>query len=169
MNNELEDVTQELLSESVGNIDAKRVFIWMQNDDIEVLGATFKLLHKNEHYSRIVPPLCFADYHRFHLRYYERCLRVNPNGTWSDSRYSAAHSFVVWFEGIWEDTSHPREALGELKSLLENLYREGDEELRCCIVTGVLEHLFENPSIREFFDDWKRHSVLRSAYSQAVE
>ncbi len=167
--NELAEVTGELLAESASlAIPARTICNWMKSEDIEVLGAVFRLLHKKEHYSRIDPPLTFSDYHPFHLRYYERCLRENPDGKWSDSSYLAAHSLVAWFNGIWKDPSTPKQAFEELKAMLARLYREGDARLRTCIITGALEHLFENRQIRQFFDDWKEDPALKEAYSEAL-
>jgi hypothetical protein len=169
MSRALDEIASELLSsEAKDIIAADRVRGWMKSDDIEALGATFSLLHNPEHYSRINPPLKFEDYRRFHLRYYERCLNENPVGVWSDSRYLAAHSLVAWFNGLWNDNTVPREALTELKSLLERLYREGDKDLRCAIITGALEHLFENREVLKFFRDWKTDSVLLPAYEEAL-
>ena len=165
---ELAEVTAQLLSESpAARIMADKVFHWMKSNNIEVLGAVFKLLHKQEHFCRIEPPLTFSDYHPFHLHYYERCLRENPDGVWTESRYFAAHSLVAWFKGIWKDPSIPKRAFRELKSMLARLYHEGDEQLRTCIITGALEHLFESRDISKFFSDWKDDPVLKEAYHEA--
>jgi hypothetical protein len=135
---------------------------------LEVLGAVFKLLHKPEHYNRIEPPLTFGDYRAFHLNYYERCFRENPEGTWSDSRYIAAHSFVAWFFGLWNDETVSRDALAELKALLARLYSEGDEKLKVAVVTGALEHLFTDRKIVRYFADWKSDERLKAAYFEAL-
>lgn len=140
----------------------------MTNPDLEVMGAVFKLLHKPEHYSRIKPPLDFEDYQHFHVNYYERCLRENPDGVWCDSRYIAAHSLVAWFKGLWNDKTVSRDALRELKSLLARVYRSGDEKLKVAVITGALEHLFTDPTILRFFADWKDDPQLKAAYFEAL-
>lgn len=165
---ELDEIVKELLSERPERIICNnQLRRWMKSSDIETLGAAFKLLHKPKHYTRIRPPLTFADYHEFHLRYYERCLRENPDGVWCDSRYIAAHSLVAWFIGLWKDDAIPREALAEIKRLLETLYRSGNEELRCAIITGVLEHLFKHRDFVLFFNDWQADVVLKNGFSEA--
>jgi hypothetical protein len=167
-NNELKEITDVLMPESFeGVVPGEKLRKWMVSDDIEVLGAVFRLLHKKDRYTQIQPPLGFADYHIFHLHYYERCILENPDGEWSDSRYLAAHSFVAWFKGTWNDKTVPRLAFGEMKSFLEQLYKNGSEEIRTCIVTGILEHLFEESEIFHFFSDWKDDSRLKSAYEEA--
>ena len=69
----LEDVVAELSVES-GNapIPRDRVLEWMRTDDIESMGAIYSLI--TDHFSRIQPPLEFADYYPFTLRYFQRCL-----------------------------------------------------------------------------------------------
>jgi len=59
--------------------DVKR---WMSSPDIEILGFTSSLL--SNHRFRVEPPVTLYDYVRFEKQYYERCLRENPGGKWSD-------------------------------------------------------------------------------------
>lgn len=164
----LEEVTREImLPDNARVISGESIQRWIECSDLEVLGAVFKLLHKPEHYCRITPPLKFDDYRSFHLKYYARCIVENPDGTWTESRYLAAHSLVAWFKGLWDDPKIPRQALEELKGMLARLYREGDEHIRTCIVTGSLEHLFERRDILKFFDDWKHDPLLSEPYTEA--
>jgi len=165
----LEQVTRELMAQNVGTpLSGEIVSQWMDSSDLETMGAVFALLHTPEQYQRIKPALNFENYRTFHLRYYERCLREDPEGEWCDSRYTAAHSLVAWFTGLWNDETMPREALRQLKSLLARLYLEGDEELKVAVITGALEHLFANRKILRFFADWKSDPHLKAAYFEAL-
>lgn len=149
-------------------IPQEQVLRWMLSDDVEVLGALYTLLSKQHHFQRINPLLTVSDMHPFTMRYYERCFLENPDGEWSDSRYSAGWDLVNWFAGIWRDKKVQRKILGELKDWLANLYKEGDEELRICLVNATLEHLFENGEIAKYFADWKKDPLLAKAYSDAM-
>jgi hypothetical protein len=169
MESPLEQVTRALMAKHTENpLSGQSVRQWMNCSELEVMGAVFKLLHKPEHYNRIEPPLAFEDYQEFHLTYYERCLRENPDGVWCDSRYLAAHSLVAWFKGLWNDNAVPRDALRQLKSLLACLCRDGDEKLRVAVITGALEHLFNDRTIVRFFADWKDDAQLKAAYFEAL-
>jgi len=140
---------------------------WMKSDDIEILGFTSAII--DEARLRIEPPLTPNEYKSFVIHYYERCLKENPDGEWSDSRYSAGATLVNIFASLWRDSAVPREIIAELKDWLGRLYLEGDEALRTCIVTATLEHLFEQKSIREFFSDWKQNPALAIAHRDASE
>ena len=140
---------------------------WSKSEDIEILGFTSALI--DDARFRIEPPLTPTEYKVFVIHYYERCLKEDPNGEWSDSRYSAGATLVNIFGSLWRDSSVPREIVKELKDWLGRLYTEGDEKLRTCIVTATLEHLFEQKDIREFFSDWKKHPVLAIAHKEACE
>ena len=86
----LDEIRDLLMKETPPSaIPAEQVFRWMRSENIEVLGAAFEILHDAQLYTRIVPPLGFDDYREFHLRYYARCLRENPQGDWCDGRYMA--------------------------------------------------------------------------------
>jgi hypothetical protein len=154
---------------ATGPIQREDVRRWMDAPDIEAQGALLDLLMNRSHYLRIDPPLSFEDYHIFVMRYYERCFREDPDGEWSDTRYTAGWGLVNWFKGLWFDSNVPRSALGELKDWLARLYREGDEDVRTCLVTATLEHLFEERDIARFFADWKDDDVLRTAFEEAMD
>lgn len=139
---------------------------WMKSDDIEVLGHIHTVL--NDDRFRVHPPLFPEESRQFTMRYFERCLRENPEGEWSDNRYSAAWDIVQWFLRLWDDASLPRAVLAEIKHWLGSLYNEADEGLRKCIATATIEHLFERKEVRKFFADWENDPVLKAAYHEGM-
>jgi hypothetical protein len=140
---------------------------WMASGDIEILGFTHALL--SDRRLRIEPPISLSEYIEFTKRYYERCLRENPDGEWSDSSYSAGMDLVNIFAGLWRDSSVPRPVLTDLKKWLGQLYKEGDSGIRTCIVQATLEHLFEQKDLREFFSDWLKDEVLGLTHQEASD
>ena len=140
---------------------------WAKSSDIEILGFTHGLIHNGRF--RIEPALSLTEYKEFVKHYFERCLREDPQGEWSDSRFSAGGGLVNIFAGLWRDSSVPRAVLKELKNWLGDLYKAGDAEIRTCLVTATLEHLFEQKDIRLFFSDWKDDEVLAVAHREASE
>jgi hypothetical protein len=139
---------------------------WIKSEDIEVLGHLYLVL--NDSRFHIDPPLSRDEYQKFATHYYERCLLENPEGEWSDNRYSAGWDIVRWFVQLWDDAQVTRSTLIETKEWLGKLYKEGDEALRKCIVTATVEHLFERKEIREFFTDWENDPVLKPAYEEGI-
>jgi hypothetical protein len=140
---------------------------WMASTDIEILGFTDALL--SDRRFRIEPPIALDDYIKFMKHYYERCLRENPDGEWSDSRHSASADLVNRFANLSRDSSVPRPVLDDLKLWLGRLYKDGSSDIRTCIVQATLEHLFEQKQMREFFSDWQDDQVLAAAYEEASE
>ena len=140
---------------------------WTASDDIEILGFTYHLLSNRRF--RIEPPISLREYVEFMKRYYERCLRENPDGEWSDSSYSAGMDLVNIFVAFFRDSAVPRSVLADLKNWLAQLYKAGDSELRTCLINATLEHMFEQKEIREFFSDWKSDQMLAVAYEEASE
>ncbi len=140
---------------------------WITSDDIEILGFTHALL--SDRRFRIDPPISLSSYVSFTKHYFARCIRENPDGEWSDSRYIAGGTLVNIFASLWRDASVPRAVLLDLKNWLAALYREGDAALRTSIVHATLEHLFEQSDIREFFSDWEKDASLAEAATEASE
>jgi len=150
-------------------IPKARIEQFMSQDDIEVLGAVYAFVTDETRSKVIEPRLQFEDLYRFLLHYYERCFREDPKSKWADSRYSAGHDLVNWFVSLWNDKEVPRSIIANLKTWLAQLYTEGDEALRNCLVTATLEHLFEQKDIRKYFADWEGDPALGPAFSQAMK
>jgi hypothetical protein len=140
---------------------------WMASSDIEILGFTHNLVCNRRF--RIEPSISLSEYIEFIKHYCERCLRENPDGEWSDSRYSAGMDLVNIFASLWKDSSVPRTVLTDLKTWLGQLYKQSDAQIRTCIVQATLEHLFEQKDIRKFFSDWSEDEVLTVAHKEASE
>lgn len=158
----------EVALESESLISAHDVNRWMRTCSLDTMGALSILLF--EHAGRIQPSLDLKTVCDFRRTYYTRCLsEAVQGGKYHPSRYVAGHEFDRWFMSLWRDDAVPRRYLEDLKAMLTQLYLSGDPEVRDCVVTSVLEHLFETPEIAEFFSDWKQDSVLREAYESAME
>lgn len=102
---------------------------WMVSDDPEVMGAVYRLVSDASLVERIMPVLPFNEIFAFLLRYYEFCLRNDPQGNWVDDRFSAACDFVSAFVSFWDD-GRDKKYFQEMKSLLGRLYTEGPGERR---------------------------------------
>ncbi len=155
--------------EGSSTIPLEKLKYWMESGDIEVLGAVASFIADARYFERIKPPIGFDDTHAFLLRYFKRCFLENPDGEWADSRYSAGRDVYLWFVSLWHKKNTRSVVFDDYKALLASLYRKGDAELRACIVTATLEHLFETSSIRKFFADWKEDPILTQAYAEAAE
>jgi hypothetical protein len=153
---EKERVAQEQLKE------------WMKSDEVQALGAIYYLIFDKRYYPRIEPALSFEDYKSFLLPYYDRCFREDPQVDWASTRYTAGWDLVGWFMGLWRDGSVPRKSLEEIKRWMADIYRNGDEQVRNCLVTATLEHLFEDRKVAKFFIDWRGDPILKQGYSDAL-
>jgi hypothetical protein len=140
---------------------------WFSSTDVEIQGFAHDLIDGGRF--RIEPSISVNEYKDFVMEYYERCILENPDGEWSDSRYSAGSTLVNIFAALWRDSSVSREILQELKAWLGRLYKANGAEIRTCLVTATLEHLFEQKDIRDFFSDWKNDPALAIAHKEASE
>jgi hypothetical protein len=139
---------------------------WMRSEDLEILGHIYTVL--NDARFRVDPPISLDEYKRFVMNYYERCLKENPDGEWSDARYSAGWDIVRWFLRLWDDPSVSRSVLTEIKEWLAYLYKSGDAELKQAIAHAIIEHLFERKPVKKFFAEWKNDPELRPAYDEGI-
>jgi hypothetical protein len=151
-----------------GEIPKEQVLDWMRSPDIQVRGCIFSMICEYERATHVKPPLGFEDYYGFIVPYLEQCIEENPDGEWLSSRYLAGHELVRWIVYSWKDDSVPRGKFQEFKERLAALYKRGDEGVRDAVLNAVLEHLFENSLLAEFFNDWLDDPVLAPVYRDAL-
>lgn len=149
-------------------ISKEEVFNWMRSRDIEVQGCIFTEISDWERAKHIRPPLDFEDYYGFVVPHLERCIEENPDGEWSNSRYLAGYGLVNWIVTFWNDAAVPRTKLVEIKHRLAELYKRGDAGVRDAVLNAVLEHLFENSQLADFFKDWLADPILAPVYRDAL-
>lgn len=166
------DALHEVLSvrTTTEPIPQDKVRNWLLNNDIEVQGAAADLITYPPYWDRVEPQLSALEYQEFLLPYYERCLREDPSGEWSLSRYETAHVIVDWFSAVPKDADvQEQEFLALIKTWLSRLYIESSEEIKDAIICGALEHILEEPRWRPVFKDWSETPELAKAYEQAME
>lgn len=170
MNDENHNPTEAraaILSSDDKALPKELVLTWMREPDIEILGELYVLINKERFIKRITPPLEFKEAHDFTVSYLRRVLMNDHKGDWSGGRYEAGWNLAALFSSYWGNKDVPRDGVVELKKFLADLCMAGDEALRLCIITSVLEHLFEKSDIRDYFRDWQNDVRLRATYEEA--
>ena len=153
-----------------GPIPAEHVRKWMKDRDLEAQGAVAHLITYPPQCDRIEPTLDEDDYEAFLPRYYEVCLRRDPEGEWVDTRYGVAWQIVDWFNTVPdEDDVDDYPFLAFLRDWMAEVYKEGEDEVREALVQGVLSHILEDGRWRPFFAGWRDDPVLKEAIDAAME
>ena len=145
---------------------------WKQSSNREVLGALVELLMDKKYYEKITPKLVFEDYYPFLFDYYINCMQEDFDGEWAHSDYIASYELRSFIEGIWNDKQLSEEKKinlrKEIKYKLEKLSLKANESFKKVIINGLLEHLFENQEIKNYFKDWKKKDTLNIFYTCAI-
>lgn len=165
----LDQIVGELMAPVANrkSVPQSQVRGWMRAEDADTLGAVYVFLSKPEHVDRVTPPLDFDTVFDFMLRYYEFCLKTNPESEWANSAYSAGADLVGWFTRMWDD-GRDKKYFNAIKSRLAQLYISGSPDMKKCIEHAIIEHLFERKHIRKFFEDWRDRPQLRPAYEEGM-
>ena len=135
----------------------KTVRSWMNSHNIEILGATHRLLFDKEHWPRVTPALSLYETIGFRQKYYGRCLRESEkrdtDWQWVDEGWDLTHSIVYWIGDLLRDESiDPTmqvEPMSWLKQMLLNGYR------RDLLAVAVFDHLLSDRKIAGHFVLWK--------------
>jgi len=154
------------------SIDKAQINKWKQSSNSEVLGALVELMMDKKYYTKVTPRLVFEDYYPFLFDYYIHCMKNDFDGEWAHSRYMAAYELRNFIEGIWNDNQFSKEEKihlrKEIKNKLEDLCLTSDKSLKEVLINGLLEHLFENDTIKNYFKDWKKKSTLNDCFEYAI-
>src|SRR5258708_6546237 len=102
--------------------------VCMNSEDPEMLGIACTVL--SEHAECIEGELLPVEVWPFYIRYYEKCIRENPDGEWSDSRYSAAHDLMSRYKHARNRSDVPRHYLEDVRRMLRTVYENGDESVK---------------------------------------
>jgi hypothetical protein len=162
------DIIAAFTSEASASIPKAKVLEWMKETDICARGALYTFLTHDELATRVQPPLDLSEHPEFVLEYLAACIVQNPQDELTDSRYLAAHALCAWFNYWWADADTSHKLAKRAKDRITDLYETGTHEIRDAIITGLLEHLFENVAIERFFADWNTSTTLASAYQEAI-
>jgi len=140
---------------------------WMKSDNIEVIGAVYRIFDQLNNLIEITPDLETTIL--FYINYFRRCIIENPVGEYPESRYIAAISLARFYKAIRRDKGVPAIYVKLIIEMIATIYKSGDKDVRQAIVNGTLEHLFEDDIILSDFVDWKHDEELLAAYNEALE
>lgn len=139
---------------------------WMQSPCVDVQSVAFAILF-DPPAGAVIPDA--QTINQFFLDYLDRRLRDRGHSSHTPSQYLAGHLVRAWFERLWRTDPRPENLLAQIRDLLGRLLLNGDERVYDAVALGVLEHLFAEPSIVEFFSSWQHDPALRTAFLEAVE
>jgi hypothetical protein len=132
---------------------------------LDVRGAAFAYLEREDCVARISPTLTQDQFDDRYLDYLKRCLLADTRGEWVHARYEASWALASWFKrSIAGDENSPR--LIALRQWLGETYKAAPA-LRDALLNGFLEHVVGQPSASRFFSAWKKDSELGSALRAA--
>lgn len=169
----MSDIDQEILDASVsrGVIDGQRVARWV---DAARSLSTLHLLYEftRDRQADIVPALddermCFVI-----RTFLLECIRLDPqkfDGEWR--RYEAARVMLAWFYHLHElpiSSDVQSTWLTAAAEAVTAAYLAGGAEVRECIETGFLEHLFEVAGLQLYFAHWANTPILAPAHARAL-
>ncbi|MEA2417185.1 MAG: hypothetical protein QOI58_3842 [Thermoanaerobaculia bacterium] len=152
-----------------GPLEKKRLRDWFASDDPNVIGAAADAVL--QHWEYIEPPLTRGEVGDVLMKNLAVSLLTRGQKV-SDYAYNcheAGKEFYVWViaaQAALPD-AEAEECLRLARQFLRDQYRSGDEGQRGCIITGVLEHLFEIDDVRTLFADWQRDPEMMRAFERA--
>lgn len=135
---------------------------WMLNGDLRMRGGVYEFFRRARH--RIVPEIPVEKQHSLILDCLFDCLIQNPaSGDYLHSSFEAAWEIAEWVKYA-QSHGQATEWIKEVVRRLTQAYISADDTTRNRIETGAIEHMFESPSLREYFTFWKDDQVLRTPY-----
>lgn len=133
--------------------------------DLETLALLYRLT--DEAWDRIDPRLEGYETCVLIRRYLLRCIRENPQNSIALPRQEAAGELEGWFDHL-ANKENTQDILQDVSAAVTELFLTGDDEIRCAIETGFLEHVLEQSRLRGWFSHWADDERLRDAWQHAL-
>lgn len=153
--------------DSEEEISKDKILCWMGEEDLRIRGVLSVLTY--EAWSRIKPELTMQEQCSFMQKYLMDCLEKNPkSGEYLLSGFEAGRELAKWVKHL-NAKENTKVVLKEVACNLESLYKKTNNETRNRIITGALEHIFENKNLIKLFEKWQYDPVLKEAFQQAWE
>lgn len=163
----IENILYALKEEKeVPNIDHDAIISWFDADNSELMGKVYTIITDSRVTNKIHPALGEDEVYLFVSEYLLHCIRTNPDDEWSDGRYTAGWDLANWMYH-WKKID--MEKVTRVKNALSDIYKNGDINIKNCIITAILEHIFKDQSLRNQFRDWGEDPVLKEGYVSALE
>lgn len=154
--------------ESAFPVPQVKLLEWMKSSEIDLQAAIVTLL--SERGDLVQPPSHDPVVFDSCLGYFKRCLLENPpEGEFTNNRTVEGYTLQRWFRQLWQDRNANSKLIGEMKRMITEVHKSGDEGAKYAVETAILEHLFEDPSIQAYFSDWQSDPELAAAYGRAQE
>ena len=153
--------------ESRDSIVRESVREWIREaQDNETLALLYRLT--DEAWDRIDPRLESKETCALIRRYLLQCIREDPQNSIALPRYEAAGELEAWFDHL-ASKGGTQEILQDVSGAVTDLFLTSDDEVRCAIETGFLEHVLEQDRLRGWFSHWANNEQLQDAWRRALE
>ena len=163
--NYLSEIEEAICGENA--IDCALVRKWLTAQNIDDKDALYYLLNDEKMVNRISPLPDFDEVYNFCLPFLGYAIANNYAGYSFDDRYDAARELYVLVKNML--LTYPHEScIKKFKDAVESIYMNGDDKVKNCIETVLLEHLFDNKLILEAFDSWRDDPALKQAYDNVM-
>ena len=160
--------TLTALAVNGGEVSRSRLLSWMRHDDLEVQGQVYELLRDRRKLLRVVPPLDEREYRTFYRTHMVAVMGAELEPLSDLNNFAPAWDIAGWLRSLVDDSAVTPKTLDEFVDWLAAVYISSSPKVRTVLVTGALEHLFEDRRIRKLFAAWKSHPQLSAAYADAM-
>jgi hypothetical protein len=151
--------------DAVARDDVRR---WIDSGDLLTWSVVYALAATAS--ARIQPEISAEEHLELTRRYLLRCIEENPPpGDHLHGGYEAAWELASALKQWRRSGGKTAATLRGVALDLEKIYRRGEPATQNRVLCGVLEHAFEDPTLRPYFVDWERDADLRDAYRLALE
>jgi len=152
--------------QSSDSINRDRVGDWIRAaPDVESLALLYRLT--DEAWDRITPLLESEETCILIRRYLLQCILENPDESIALPRQEAARELEVWFDHL-SNKKNTQKILKDVVAAVTELFLKSEEQVRCAIETGFLEHVLEQTGLRPLFSHWAHDERLRETWQRAL-
>jgi hypothetical protein len=136
---------------------------WMNSPCPEVQAIAFERLFEQQEWRYAISE---SERDNFFVGFLTDCIKLDCENDFRISRYDALNYCRIWLN--WECARNRFDRAKIVVKLLSDACMQGSDDLRQAVLCVVLEHVFQNDSMRSCFDEWLTHSRLAPLHAEAV-
>lgn len=153
-------------------IPKEKILEWQKVEDDRITGFLVYILTERKYTKKVEPFLDFYDCYPFLLNGYIKCMQMYFDDDYFATSHMAGYELRNLIEHFWNyEYICEKEIVKIRKEIKDRLAHEclkADRKYADILINGLLEHLFDNRTIKNYFKDWQKHKKLKIFYECSV-
>lgn len=147
------------------SIPKDKILAWLQSPCDAVRATAFDYLISR---SEAILLGC-TDVEEYAIVFLRNAIESNDKDDYRYSRFDAFLALRAWIAKLNLSSPRGKSTLKRIREMLEEICVKDQGAVRVSVIHSLLEHVFVDSKVKNFFASWRRNSALRDIYAEATQ